>query len=364
MRIKNGLVFGSDHRMHAMDLCFENGVITEVSACGEYDAAGCYVLPGFIDTHIHGANNVAFGINREDITPALDWLSDHGITSILATLVSETEEEYFQDVDIIKNAGDDRILGIHLEGPFLNPLRKGGMLPDRILLPDIHLLEAVNLRSGGMLKILSMAPELDGIEKVIDYCRAAGVQVSMAHTEATYTQAMAAVDKGMTRATHLFNAMRAFNHRETGVIGCALTDDRVSCELICDLHHVSVPAVKMAVRAKGIDKITMISDGDFFSGLPEGEYSWAGQEFIVSDGLCRLKDGTIRGSARTLADGAKNFFDLGFKPEEIAVMACVNPAKACGCSDRGELVPGKRADIVILDSDFRVKDVFVAGKRR
>jgi N-acetylglucosamine-6-phosphate deacetylase len=178
---------------------------------------------------------------------------------------------------------------------------------------------------------------------------------------ATCEEAAAAADKGMTGATHLFNAMRPFNHREPGVIGCALTDPRITCELICDLRHVSAPAVRLAVRAKGIDRITMISDGDFFSGLPEGAYTWGSQALTVSDGLCYLPDGTIRGSAQTLADGVKNMFDLGFRPEEIAVMACVNPAKACGCTDRGELIPGNRADIVILDRDFRVKDVFLGG---
>lgn len=364
MRIKNGLVFGSDHLMHEKDLCFENGVISEHSEHGEYDATGCYVLPGFIDTHIHGANSVTFGMNHQSIIPALDWLSDRGVTGVLVTLASETLDEYMQDVEIIKAAADERVLGIHMEGPFLNPLRKGGMPPDRIQTPSLQFLKTVNSRSGNILKILSMAPELDGIEEVIEYCQATGVQVSMAHTDATYAEASTAVDKGMTRATHLFNAMRPFNHREPGVIGCALTDDRVNCELICDLHHVAAPIIKMAVRAKGINRITMISDGDFFSGLPDGKYEWAGQELFVSDGLCRLKDGTIRGTARTLAEGAKNMFDLGFKPEEIAVMACVNPAKACGCNDRGELTPGKRADIVILDSTFRVKDVFVAGNLR
>lgn len=361
MKIKNGSVFGTDHQMHECDLCFENGIITETSASGEYDARGCFVLPGFIDTHIHGAYGVKFYMQDGNLTPALDWLSHHGVTSILVTLCTEKLEEYLDDIKRIKEVADDRILGIHAEGPFVNPVRKGGMMWDRIQQPDCEIPRTINEVSGGMLRILSLAPELEGAEEVIQYCKQHGVHVSMAHSDATFVQAVQAVDWGVTRATHLFNAMRPFGHREPGVIGCALTDERINCELICDMHHVSAPAIKLAVRAKGIDNITMISDCDFFCGISEGEYEFDGRMYYVSDGFAKLEDGTICGSAICLADGAKKMYDLGFGPEEIAVMACVNPAKACGCGDRGELAIGRRADIIILDSDFRVKDVFVAG---
>lgn len=363
MRIKNGLVFGMDHKMSQKDLCFEDGVITEDSVSGEYDASGCFVLPGFIDTHVHGACGVEFYISDDDVLPALDWLSKQGVTSILATLATENKEEYISDAKKLGAAHDDRLIGIHAEGPFVNPVRKGGMLPDRIQMPASEIPKLINEYSGGMLKILSMAPELEGADEVIRTCLDMGVQVSMAHSDATFEQAQEAVDKGVTRATHMYNAMRPFNHREPGVLGCALTDDRVCSELICDLHHVSAPAIKLAVAAKGIDRITMISDCSFFAGMPEGEYELCGRKLYVADGFCKLADGTICGSAKCLADGAKNMFDLGYKPEDIAVMACVNPAKASGCTDRGELAVGMRADVIVLDEEFRVKAVFVAGNR-
>lgn len=294
--------------------------------------------------------------------PALDWLASQGVTAILPSLASQTEEKYIRDARKIAQLKDERILGIHLEGPFINPARGGGVLYDRIQKPNVRLLQSTQENSGAMLKIVSMAPELEGAEELIAYCLEDGIQVSMAHSDATFEQAAEAVDRGVTRATHTFNAMRPFSHRQTCVLGCELTDDRVTCELICDLRHVSAPAVKLAVKAKGIDRITMISDCSFFAGLPEGTYECGGQTCIVSDGLDKLPDGTIRGSALCLADGAKNMFDLGYAPEEIAVMACVNPAKACGCTDRGELVVGKRADVIILDREFRVKTVFLAGQ--
>lgn len=362
MRIKNGYVFGPDHKMHNMDLCFENGLITDHSEAGEYDASGCYVLPGFIDTHLHGAYGVEFFLSDQDMKPALDWLASRGVTSILPTLASQTEEEYIRDARKIANLQDERILGIHAEGPFINPARGGGMLYDRIQKPNVKLLQILQENSGSMLKILSVAPELEGAQEVIEYCLDNEIAVSMAHSDATFEQATEAVDRGVSRVTHTFNAMRPFNHRQAGVLGCALTDERVDCELICDLRHVSAPAVKLAVKAKGVERITMISDCSFFAGLPEGRYECSGQECFVNDGLCKLPDGTIRGSALCLADGAKNMFNLGYAPEEIAVMACVNPARTCGCTDRGELAVGKRADVIILDRDFQVKAVFLAGQ--
>lgn len=363
MKIINGLVFGPDHKMHERDLCFENGVITAESDGETFDASGCYVLPGFIDTHIHGAYGVEFAMSDKDMTPALDWLTEQGVTSILATLETETPEELMADAKKIAALDDDRVLGIHAEGPFVNPVRKGGMLPDRIQLPAKEIPEQIQKYSGGRLRLLSMAPELAGVDEVLKACLAMGVKVSMAHSDADYETAKRAVDKGFSRSTHTYNAMRGLNHREPAILGCALTDDRVMCELICDLHHVSAPAIQIVLRCKGPENITMISDSSFFAGIPEGEYNMMDRKLFVKDGFCKLEDGTICGSATTLAQGAKNMFALGCKPENIAVMACVNPAKAAGSTDRGELKEGMRADIVVLDEHFAVQAVFSAGKR-
>ncbi len=365
MRIKNGLVFNREHKMEYKDLCFENGVITEYSLNGEFDADGCYVLPGFIDTHIHGANSVEFYSSEYAGNPkkALDYLSNEGVTSILATLVTENTDEYISDLERIIDAKDDRILGIHCEGPFINPLRKGGMYGDRIQKPDRELPKILQKYSNNNLKIFSLAPELSGADKVIKQLVEMGVKVSLAHSDASFEEAEYAVDCGATRVTHTYNAMRPFNHREPGILGCALIDNRLECELICDMHHVSPEAIKLAVKAKGIDKITMISDCCLFCGMPEGKYMLNGRNLIVEGGFSKLPDGTITGSACSLAVGAKNMFNLGFKPEEIAVMACVNPARAANCKNRGELKSEYRADIIILDADFNVKNVFIKGER-
>lgn len=366
MRIKNGLVFNDEHKMEQKDLCFENGVITAESVSGEFDATGMYVLPGFIDTHIHGANMIEFYSSEFEGLPtaALDYLSSQGVTSILPTFATCKTEEYERDTKRLLSTGDDRILGIHCEGPFVNPVKMGGMQPEKLQLPNMDVPNIIQKNSENRLKIVSMSPELEGANEVIKQLVEMGVKVSIAHTDATYEQTLTAVEMGASRLTHTFNAMRPFSHRDTGVLGCALTDDRIECELICDMHHVSPAAVKLVVKAKGINKVTMISDCCFFCGVPEGPYDFNGRVLYVEGGFAKLPNGTIAGSACSLATGAKNMFDLGFKPEEIAVMACVNPARAAGAEDsRGELKEGYRADIILLNKEFNVKHVFIKGKQ-
>ena len=363
MKLVGGSVFGSDHKMHRRDLCFENGVITENSVHGELDVTGCYVLPGLIDTHLHGARGVSFYWSEEDLLPALNWLTRQGVTGILPTTCSETPEELEKDIRHLVSYPDDRILGVHAEGPFINPANKGGMRENRIQTPDCVTLQRMYDASEEKLKVLTLAPEMEGADAVIDLCRKLGIQVSMGHTSADYACAKRAIDRGVTRLTHTFNGMRVFSHREPGVLGCALEDERVNCELICDLHHVSAPAIRLVLQLKGAQNVTMISDASQFSGMADGAYFQEDRMLYVKSGMCTLANGTISGSACCLGDGARNLFRMGYPPEQIAVMASVNPAKLCGCSDRGELAPGYRADIVVFDADFSVKAVFLKGKR-
>ena len=363
MKIFGGSVFGTDHKMHNVDLCFENGIITNESKSGQFDATDCYVLPGLIDTHIHGAFGVVYYFSDADMVPSLDWLSRHGVTGILASTATETPEELVHDIRRIANTKDSRIVGIHAEGPFINPVNMGGMHGDRIQKPNVEILKMMYEASKGKLKILTMAPEMEDADKVIECCNELGIKVSIGHSSATYDEAKKAVDKGACRATHTFNAMRGYNHREPGILGLALDDDRVSCELICDLYHVSAPAIKLAVKVKGIENITMISDCGMFTGMGDGDYVIGDHTIYVHNGLCLLENGTICGSSKCLSVGVKNMFELGYKPEEIAVMAAVNPAKACGCTDRGELQLGYRADIVVFDKSFDIKAVFLGGER-
>lgn len=363
MKITGASVFCPDHKMHRRDLCFENGRITEESTRGEFDATGCYVLPGLIDTHIHGTNGVCFYWSEDGLSPALDWLTRHGVTGILPTTCSETQEELEHDLARLSGWADERVLGVHAEGPFINPAKAGGMRANRIQAPDCQVLEAMHRAANGRLKILTLAPEMEGADELIRCCSRLGIHASMGHSAATYEQGAHAVDVGATRLTHTFNAMNSYNHRQPGLLGLGLDDERVMCELICDLHHVSSPAIRLVLRAKGAQGVTMVSDGSLFCGMGDGEYDVGDRTVYVKNGLCTLKDGTISASSKCLSDGAKNLFHLGVSPEQIGIMAAVNPAKVCGCTDRGELEVGRRADVVVFDSDFDVKAVFLKGEQ-
>jgi len=364
MKITGGAVFCSDKTLKQKDLCFENGVITEESVSGEYDATDCYVLPGFIDTHNHGCFGTEFSSPDEDFTSGLDKLSSLGITAVLATTRTLEYEELYAAARNIGRQKDERILGIHMEGPFVNPARIGAMNRHKLRNPDITLIRNMQKESGGRVKIVSLAPELENGYETVEYCVKNGITVSMAHTDATYEQAEKAVSLGASRLTHTYNGMRPFTHRDPGVLGYAFTHDNIGCELICDLYHVSPAAIKVAVKCKGVDNITMISDSGVFAGLGDGVYVVDGRTRYVQNGLCLADDKkTIAGSTKTLYDGIKNMFRLGFSPAEIAVMASVNPAKACGDNTRGSLEAGKRADIVVLDKNFDVSAVFLGGER-
>lgn len=364
MKIIGGAVFCSDKTLKTKDLCFENGVITDFSEGDTFDATGCYVLPGFIDTHNHGCFGTEFSSPDEDLSAGLDKLCRLGVTAVLATTRTLEYDELCAAARNIGRQKDERILGIHMEGPFVNPARIGAMNRHKLKNPDISLIDAMQRESGGMVKIVSMAPELEGGYETVKYCAENGITVSMAHTDATYEQAQKAFSLGATRLTHTYNGMRPFAHRDPGVLGFALTEDGVGCELICDLYHVSPAAIRVALRCKGIDNITMISDSGVFAGLGDGEYIVDGRRRYVRDGLCLADDNkTIAGSTKTLYDGVKNMLSLGYTPAEVAVMASVNPAKACGDTTRGSLDTGKRADIVVMDKNFDIAAVFLGGER-
>ncbi len=364
MKITGGAVFCSDKTTKIKELCFENGVITEQSSGETFDATGCYVLPGFIDTHNHGCFGTEFSSPDEDFTPCLNKLSALGVTGVVATTRTLFTDELYAAAANIGRQTDCRVLGMHMEGPFVNPKRMGAMNTKKICLPNSEIIDKMNALSGGRLKVVSMACEIDKDFTVTRHCVQSGITVSLAHTDATYEEAEQACKNGATRLTHCYNGMRPFTHRDPGVLGFALTDDRICCELICDLYHVSPAAISMAVRCKGVENITMVSDSGVFSGLGDGEYVVDGRHRYVKDGLCLADDKkTIAGSTKTLYDGVKNMYKLGYTPAEIGVMASATPAKLLGDTTRGGLENGMRADIVVLDKNFDITAVFVGGER-
>lgn len=372
MIIRNGFVLnGTTNTFEKTDLVIKDGIIAGFGGQVEddeiYDVEGLYVLPGMIDTHIHGYIGVEFAQHDGSFEKAQEALAAEGTTGFAATVrCMEFEDMLACDRNAAKQArlpaGGAKVLGIHNEGPFVSYKRTGAMQPPQIDC-SVDAAAAMIDAGEGFLKLVTIAPEREGALDMIAHFTQNGVQATMGHTDATFEEATAGIDAGAHRATHVFNAMRPLSHRQTGILGAALTDDRVDCEMIADFVHLDPAAVKLVYRAKGPERIMLISDAGAQSGLPNGDYVVGGRVRHVRDGLTLTDDGVICGSCFSMLKGAQNLRSLGIPLEEIAVMASYNPAKTLGVFDRlGSIDIGKAADVIVIDGDFNIHAVFVSDK--
>ena len=335
-----------------------------------YDASGCYLLAGFIDSHMHGAVGQVFSSEVCDVKAICAYEAGEGVTAVAPTLLAMSIEDIKKDVKgilpyIDKDTGGAKLVGFHSEGPFLNPAKKGAMNPDSMSLPSIERFERIYDACGGNLKIMTIAPEMPGALEVISFAAEKGVALSAGHTDASFEQMKNAIDAGVTRMTHTFNACRAFNHREPGVLGAALTDDRITCEVICDFAHLHPAAVEMIYKVKGYKNFTAISDSEFGAGLQAGRLVIDGLERVIKDGLVWLGDGkTIAGAASSLHRAFKNLLSLGIPVCEVSHMLSATPAKALNIFDStGSIEKGKCADVCIVNCDtLEVVKTYVGGK--
>jgi N-acetylglucosamine-6-phosphate deacetylase len=297
-------------------------------------------------------------------------LAAYGTTSLLATTVTAPAEATCRAVANIANyitnrakaptAGHPRaqILGIHFEGPFINPVRRGVHPPEFITSPSDQMLNQFLLAADGHSRVLTLAPEMSGALDVIATARAQGITVAMGHTDATYDEAMAGVTAGISHAVHVFNAMRPFSHRETGVLGVVLNEKRITAEIIADGVHVDPPAIRLLLSAKGTQNVILVSDGTAATGMPDGYYRLGSFEFTVQGGVCRNSEGRLAGSTLTLDRAIRQMVSLGVPLREAVAMATVNPARRLGLEPKkGVLVAGTDADVVFLRND----DLTVAG---
>ena len=368
--IKNAVVLTSNG-FAGTDIKIQNGLISAFGSFepdfGEsFDADGLTALPGFVDTHLHGAADVEFSSGNEDLDAALEWEASRGVTAILPTTRSlpfDQIEAAVSNITRHMNAPSEagappraRVCGFHAEGPFVNPLKKGAMDPKKIQPVDVAFCK--RLAEGGALRIMSIAPELDNAGKAAKLLREHGVSVSMAHTAADFDCARKAFHAGFDRMTHTFNAMEPLNHRSPNAVGFALGCDGIVCELICDLVHVAAGALLTVIKAKTPARVCMVSDSGKFAGLPDGEYTVDGRVRYVSNGRCTLADGTIAGRCVSLLEGVKNLYALGIPLEDISVMASKNPAEAAGLN-AGVLEPGRLADIVLMDRNLDPVRTFI-----
>lgn len=340
----------------------------------EINARGRTVVPGFVDVHIHGAggHDVMEG-GREQLEIIAATVAAHGTTSMVATTVTASEKETCDSVagiaNFILNTSQyptrelsAEILGIHFEGPFISPVRRGVHPAKWILPPSPELLAQLLRAARGTAQILTLAPELPGALDLISVARKAGLIVSLGHTDATYEQAQAAIEAGASHAAHVFNAMRPFSHRGTGVIGAVLTSPKVSAELIADGVHVDEAAMRMLVALKTPERVILVSDGISATGMPDGKYQLGMFAVNVSGGIARSAEGKLAGSTLTLDRALRNMVALGVPLASALRMVTANPARQIGLGARkGVLAPGVDADLVFLDDKLEVSGVMTKG---
>ncbi len=329
-------------------------------------------IPGFVDVHIHGAGgHDVMEAGKEGMSAVARTVARHGTTSFVATTVTASPDDTVRSVEGIaryiaaQHETDEpraEVLGIHYEGPFISPARRGVHPKEWIQLPSADMLERFLHAAAGNARILTIAPELLGAAPCIDAAHKAGVVVAMGHTDATYEQARAGMARGVHHAVHVYNAMRPFSHRDSGVIGAVLTSPDVTAELIADGVHVEEAAMRLLLQAKGAGRVILVSDGVSATGMPDGKYMLGKIEVTVSGGVCRNSEGNLAGSTLTLDRALRNIVALGIPLPDAIRMLTVNPATLLGIEfKKGALRTGADADIVLLDDDLRVTNVWTRG---
>ena len=338
----------------------------------EVQAGQSTAIPGFVDVHIHGAGGRdVMEADQAALSTIAGRLAAFGTTSLLATTVTASADQTIRAVEGIAkyisgqyqtNNARAEILGIHFEGPFLSKARRGVHPAEWLQLPSAELLQRFLHAASGTARILTIAPELLGAMPCIDAARSLGMVVSIGHTDATYEQARAAVAHGAHHATHVYNAMRPFTHRDPGVIGAVLTTPEVTAELIADGIHVDEIAMKVLLQAKGAQSVILISDGISATGMPDGKYMLGGLEVTVSGGVCRNAEGKLAGSTLTLDRALRNIVSLGIPLADAVRMLTLNPATLLGIEfKKGALRTGADADIVLLNDALEIERVWARG---
>ena len=350
---------------------------TRLTSCTPYEPSpgsepehiAGWVVPGFVDTHVHGGGGHDYATeDPQQAVDARDYHARHGTTTSLASLVTAPIDVLCRQLDTLADLVEDgHFAGIHLEGPFLSPAQPGAHDTALLRLPDPATVERLVTAGRGALRIVTLAPELPGGEAAMKQLQAAGVRVAIGHTDADQHVAASAIDAGARVVTHLFNAMRRIHHREPGPIPHLLTDDRIDVELIADGFHLHPDILRMAVAAAGPDRVMLVTDAMAASGMPDGEFRLGGHAVRVREGQARLvtddsEAGPIAGSTLTMAGAFAEMTAVTGDIPTVAALASTNAARHYGLGEVGRLEPGSRADLCVVDDQGDLQGVMRAGQ--
>jgi len=372
MRITGAQVFDRKEGFVCRDVCFDgDGLLTRDSADGKiYDGKGCYVIPGLTDVHFHGCKGADFSDgDPEGLQTMADYELSRGVTQICPTGMTLLEDQLTRICQVAadhKRSGRSgaELAGVNLEGPFLSYAKKGAQNGDWLHKPDADMLRRLCDASEGLVKLVSVAAEEPGAMEFIKQARE-WVTVSVGHTTADYDTAMEAYRLGARQATHLFNAMPPFTHREPGVVGAAADCPWVRAEIICDGVHIHPSVIRAAFKLFGAERMILISDSLRCTGMPDGVYPFGGQEIELHGNRATIlgHPETLAGSVTDLMGCLKKAAEFGIPLADAVTAAAVNPAKAIGIFDKvGSLEPGKKANLAVLDENLELKNVFFHGQ--
>ena len=378
MIIRNALVYGEDKTFSRLDIRIEEDVFTEICPSlapseneSVLDADGLYAIPGLIDIHFHGCMGHDFCDGTVEAIDAITrYEASCGVTSVCPATMTVSPESLVQVMDAARTyneslarPGQASLVGINMEGPFISEAKKGAQAAEHIRLCDEALFCSLQERSGGLIKLVDIAPENEGAMEFIDALHDK-VTISLAHTTADYQTAKEAYDRGARHATHLYNAMPPFTHRAPGVVGAAFDSPHCRAELICDGVHIHPSVVRATFKLFGDDRMILISDSMRAAGMEDGQYTLGGQDVAVKGKYATLvSDGALAGSVTNLMDCMRTAVKEMQIPLESAIAcATMNPAKAIGIYDRyGSISTGKIANLVLLDQDLNLRQVIIHG---
>lgn len=354
-------------RISGVDLAAPGRLSTQPTP--RLDASGCVILPGFIDIHVHGsAGHDVMDANPAALAALAHFFAQHGVTAFMPTTMTAPHRNTIQAVAAITTAlaqptatAGARMLGIHLEGPYISPKFPGAQPATYIRPPNLA--EFSELLAAGPIRMITLAPEEPGAEQFITEALQRNVKVVLGHTNATYEECEAAIAAGVSQATHTYNAMSGLHQRHPGTLGAVLSNDAIYAQLISDNFHVHPAAMKILARCKGISRTILITDAMRATGLADGDYDLGGQVVMVKNGQCRLPDGTLAGSTLTMERGLSNFMAAtGLSLAEAWPVSSRTAAQALGLDHEvGSITPNYRADLVVLDAQFAVVATIVAG---